>query len=401
MSLPSTVISNSPDFDFTNVSTELSNVDLGILIQDPEAHGKLLDRFISSGSQVHKLVPGDIRVYISPEEIVPIEDQSKHLKVEGGYLGTTINQLLAGGACFFDAFLYLSLKPEKRPPPHMHARVLDDESETEGSSGSYKFTLKNDWEVITEYLFVIYFYILLRAHAPSELPAYVNQPMPPFLKTTLGIKTNAVQIANYMSSFDLIKMNPAWVTSVQIKNLSHESQRRLGLGIAGYRYCSVFMVYPPDRFGKAEQDLFASVTIRKGKGKGSAMIEAPGQDSMVGETVEVIPSDDKDTYIKPKWLDGAVVIAKSFIEAGYCWDFHPATRNPQVLSLYGNINKNLQNLMIACYKSSTLETMKAIKKIPFLPTYDPVHKNFMEWHSRPPYRATKPIFKDRPSGKKH
>ncbi|KHJ33027.1 hypothetical protein EV44_g3295 [Erysiphe necator] len=71
------------------------------------------------------------------------------------------------------------------------------------------------------------------------------------------------------------------------------------------------------------------------------------------------------------YLDEAVEIAKSLKAGGYCWDFHPATRSPEIISKYGNTNKNATNLMLECYTTEKLNYLKKIKRLAVYPVFDP------------------------------
>lgn len=73
-----------------------------------------------------------------------------------------------------------------------------------------------------------------------------------------------------------------------------------------------------------------------------------------------------DAPAKLVWFDDAITVAKSFRDAGLCWDFHPATRNPNLLTTYGNINKNAMDLIHEAYEPETIAQMVGIKKLAVL-----------------------------------
>ena len=102
---------------------------------------------------------------------------------------------------------------------------------------------------------------------------------------------------------------------------------------------------------------------------------------------------EKVVKIKPDWFDDAIQVAKSFRLAGFCWDFHPATRNPNVLAKYGNINKNITNLILEAYKPETIKMMVQTKKLAKEPIYDPAYTNYKTWNKDMVYVATSKIFK--------
>lgn len=98
---------------------------------------------------------------------------------------------------------------------------------------------------LTTYLFIVYFFNLIRDHPPSDNIAYTNQPMPKFISTVMGCKDSIFEITDYLASFDLMKLNPLWVKFIPTKHTSQEAVNRLGLRVAGYRLVSIFNVVEP------------------------------------------------------------------------------------------------------------------------------------------------------------
>ncbi|RKF65288.1 hypothetical protein OnM2_010022, partial [Erysiphe neolycopersici] len=162
---------------------------------------------------------------------------------------------------------------------------------------------------LTTYIFVAYFFVIIRAHPPSDSGIYANLPMPNFIKNIMNCKASIAEVSDYISSFDLIKLSPEWVKYIPTTSISQETVNRLGLGVAGYRLVSVLNVVEPDMYTDNSN------------------------------------SEEEYRYkTKPAYLDVAVTVIRSFRQAGYCWNFHPATRSPDIMSKYGNINKNAGNL---------------------------------------------------------
>ncbi|KAI6249191.1 hypothetical protein HI914_02550 [Erysiphe necator] len=231
---------------------------------------------------------------------------------DGKTVPNTLLGLLANGTKFFDAVVYIGMEESRRP------KAIKLELSATGD-GPLSFPTYDDVSKLTTYIFVVYFYIVIRAHPPSDNGAYQNQPMPKFITTVMNCRESIFEIANYLASFDLIKLNPVWVRYIPTTHISQEAMNRLGLGVAGYRLVSVFNIVEPD--------LYTSKTDEKNEYKQAQ---------------------------KPKYLDTAIAVIRSFELAGYCWDFHPATRNPTIISKYGNINKNASNLMLEAYTTETL-----------------------------------------------
>ena len=94
----------------------------------------------------------------------------------------------------------------------------------------------------------------------------------------------------------------------------------MGLGATGYRLPSIFNLIIPDKY------------------------------------------NDKNKDDKPKQFDGAIIVAKSFKLAGFCWDFHPATRDPNLLVKMEILIKNLTNLILEAYTEPTIKTMVQTRK---------------------------------------
>ncbi|POS85043.1 hypothetical protein EPUL_002361 [Erysiphe pulchra] len=177
--------------------------------------------------------------------------------------------------------------------------------------------------------------------------------MPKFIITILNFQDSVTEIFEYLASFDVSKLNPAWVKLIKLNNISPEAVNRLGLGIAGYKLVSVFNIMELDIY-----DVQGNSTIKSGPRK------------------------------RPYYLIDAVLVAKSFRIAGYCWDFNPATIDPNLIAKFRNINKNASNLLTEYFKPETLKHLLEIKKFAVLPTFE---LECRTWNKPFIYKATSPI----------
>lgn len=364
--------------NITTLVNELSGFNKDIVKQDPETLAQLLQGFINDGSQLHTLHIGEITVFANPQN----EVGGVKVEIEGIELNNvttigdlkvsnTVSGLLAAGAKFFDAVIYLSLSAELRPPPHEHAPSKDP-------AKVGKYPLYNDLPRITQYVFSMYFYIMIRAHAPSSIADYKLQPMPKFITSVLGVEEAASSMAEYLASFPLQNLNLAWVKYIKTSTISQEAASRFGLGVAGYRIVSIFNSAEPDKY---------RTTFRKTKEEKKKELEENDGEPLPDKEAGREPLEDK-----PAWLDGAIAVARSFKDAGPCWDFHPATRSPNVLAKYGNINKNATNLLLAAYSPATIQKFVATKKLAIPPVEDVGYTEYKQWHNKGKYVATSKMF---------
>jgi len=306
----------------------VAKIRTNVIEQNPTLLAKALEGFVIEGSKRHKINKEDLTVEV-------FNSHKDQFTKNGAKLDDLMLLLLKGGTCFFDAWLYLGMEKATRP----EVTYIDDPEDSSAMDGP---GAKGDPSKITSYVFFVYFYIMVRGHAPSLGNAYDGQNVPAFLKSVLAIGDNPKVVARYLASFDLNKMDPAWVCEIPTVGMGREAQTRFGLGVAGYRICSVFNYYKPD-------------------------------------------ADGHEEYAE------AVEVAKSFLAGGLDWDFHPATRSPDVLTKYGNINKNCTNLLLKVYKEDTIKTMLAAKKLAVVPVYDEAHTNYVNWVDK--YEVKRPIFK--------
>lgn len=353
------------------IKVELQSFDFGLVNQDPSYIADCLQKFVEVGSRLHSINVSDLVVFYHVSATPVYEVDSSGNKVEVLEIGTTIKELLLDGAKFFDALFWLSLPVDDRPTPLRHPAPSKGHREI-------KFPRYDNPGTIAKNIFVLFFYILIRGHAPSDTGANKGQPMPKFISGVLGYKESADAVGEYLASFGLAQMEPGWVRHLDLKRLGQEASSRLGLGVAGYRYCSVFNTYEPDKMiplseEEEEENAARLAVVGTAPGKGGPKLIKP----------HILAATEHKE---------AIAVAKSFQTAGLCWDFHPATRSPNILTKYGNVNKNCANLILQVYTDETINEMVAAKKLAVKPILDRGTTEYKQWAMTMMYKATSPIF---------
>ncbi|RKF55905.1 hypothetical protein OnM2_086047 [Erysiphe neolycopersici] len=339
----------------------------------------VLQKFVAVGSLVHKLTPDELKIIASFDGNYPNKEEKKVTIIDGKKVPNSVEGLLANGTKFFDAVVYLGMEVERRPKP------IDIQFE-KAKDGSIEIPTYDDMAKLTTYIFVAFFFIVIRAHPSSDSGVYVNQPMPNLIRNIMNCKASISEISDYISTFDLINLSPGWVKYIPTKSINQEAVNRLGLAVAGYLLVSVFNVIAPYLYLEEGEEDNGRSDPSKDKGK---VNDSDGKK----RRYKLDPSEPYKYQIKPKYLDTVVSVMRSFKQAGYCWDFHPATRSPDVMSKYRNINKNASNLLLECYKTKTLENLRKIKKLAIMPVFDPSHTEYRTWTIGMTYEATNKIFK--------
>lgn len=228
----------------------------------------------------------------------------------------TFEWLISKGNRFFDCLFYLSLPEDKRP-----AMVsVPDGSRPAPLTG----------QQVASALFVQYFFILTRGSPSESTSTNVGTDIPNFLRNILGLNEAPETYARRLASFHLNKIDPSWVKYVPFGDLGREAVNRLGLGVAGYRSLSPFKL--------------------------------------------LTPKADMDPTLQP-----ALDFARSMATAAYSWDIHPSTRNPNIMTTYGPLNKNLGNLALECFTTEQLTALVVTRAIFALPVHSASHTQYKTW----------------------
>lgn len=224
--------------------------------------------------------------------------------------------LFANGNKFFDCLFFMSLNDGDRPPI---VSVPDGNILAPVSA-----------QEVASALFYQYFFIITRGSTSSDTQATIGSSVPKFLNAVMGLTQAPDYYSDQLASFDLKKIDPSWVKSMPFTGLGKEAVMRFGLGVAGYR------AFAPFKLLKKHDNL-------------------AGQDLI------------------------AYNVAKSMADAPFNWSIHPATRDANILSLYGPLNKNLANLSLSCFDNADLQALVVNRSIYTMPIFDPNFTQYRTW----------------------
>lgn len=238
-------------------------------------------------------------------------------------------ELLKAGMPMFDAVSYLSMPQAQRP-------VLTIDATIHATPGP---TLED----IGQALFFVYFLLLTQARYPSLSEGTLQVKVPKFLTSVMQYTAPASQYMKLLSSFNPIKFDARWIRHVKFEGFGIEAMNRFGLGVAGYRLFTPFKCY----------------RLRDG----------------VSEAITT-----------------AYAVANKFATEAPSWQMHPVTRDPALLTKYGNFNKNLGNLILECFAENEITEMVTSKMLFSRPVRDPQNLNYTTWRDFPTFMNGERIF---------
>lgn len=242
----------------------------------------------------------------------------------------TLSELIEGGMKLFDAVVWMTAgRPASHPLTSDPAISVDDSP---------------SMHEIARSVFYTYFFLLTQARYPvanqnGEKPAVAN-----FLRVVMGMDKDQSYYIRMICSFSPQKFNPAWVRYVNFTNLGQEVLSRFGLGVAGYRMFGPFKLYTPK----------------------------------AGLSTEIT---------------NAYNFARNVSISPPTWDVHPLTRNPAVLTARGNLNKNLNNLILECFTGEQIAEMVAAKVLYKSPDREPNYMNYKTWTANDDISGNTNIFR--------
>jgi len=243
----------------------------------------------------------------------------------------TLVDLLAHGMKLFDAIVWLTAgRPESHP-------LTVEPSLTKDKIPSM--------HEVARAVFYCYFMLVTQARYPVSRSETEKPRIPNFLKTIMGMDKEQHIYVDTICSFAPQKFDPAWAQYVSFANFGQEVLSRFGLGVAGYRMFGPFGLY------NAKPDM--------------------------------------DPALKP-----AFEFARKIAKAPSSWNVHPLTRNPNILTARGNLNKNLNNLMLDAFSQEDLEEMAKSKVIYRIPTREPAHKQYRQWTAEDDITGSALIFRN-------
>lgn len=265
----------------------VGDINFGVVRLDARVLGSALNDFVQTGSK-----PGTISV--SDLDIIYREGNA----VTGF---ATVAEAIRAGTRLFDALAYFSLPMNQRPVP-MHSPLEADEEDPSALE-------------IGRAVFYVYFYILIRGHAPGEDDGTDANPAPNFLRSVMGLNEHPSEYSERIASFDLNLLDHRWVKYITINNLGLQAQNRLALGLAGYRLPGVLTLLP-FRNDADEEAIRAATAVR------------------------------------------------NFVLRGAVWDCHSVTRTAEFLDTVKNFNANVTNLILQVYTAEQINSLRERRVIP-------------------------------------
>jgi len=272
------------------------------VVFDAAAVGQALAQFVVQGSIRDAIAITDINI-VSRTDPAPPRYES-------------VRDALNGGTRLFDALAYFSLPAQQRPA----VRVEELEA------GVADPTL----EEISQAVFYVFFWTFIRGRSPSIHEDVDVGPVPNFLPATMALTDAPFTYVEQVASFDLARMNPAWIRHVTLTNLGVEAQNRIALGVAGYR---------------------------------------------VPAAVVFLPWHDN---LPPNVLRAARAV-RLFVQRGMTWDCYSGTRSPEFLDRVKNFNKNVENLLLDICPGRYLAYARKTKMLAVRPRRRPQYQQYLSW----------------------
>jgi hypothetical protein len=241
----------------------------------------------------------------------------------------TLVELLGIGMKLFDALVWLTAGR-----PVSHPLRVDPGMKKEDVPSMHD---------IARSVFFCYFMLITQARYPVSRHSTQKPKIPNFLRTIMGMDREQHVYVEMICSFEPQKFDPAWARFVSFQGFGQEVLSRFGLGVAGYRMFGPFGLY-----------------------------------------------DQKPDM--PAKLEPAFAFARNIAKSPGSWEVHPLTRNPNILTKRGNLNKNLGNLILDCFTDEQINEMVAAKILYARPEREPTHKNYQQWTAEDDISGSARIF---------
>jgi hypothetical protein len=245
----------------------------------------------------------------------------------------TLVDLLKLGMKLFDAVIWLTAgRPQSHPLEVDAAMTLES------------IPSMHD---IARSVFYCYFFLIVQARYPTGRSSTEAPKVPNFLTTIMGMDKPQHEYVETICSFEPQKFDPAWARYVSFRSFGQETLSRFGLGVAGYRLFTPFGIYDPK------------------------------------------PNISQN-------LMNAFTFARTVARAPNTWNLHPLTRDPNVLTVRGNLNKNLGNLILEVFTDEQIEEMVRSKMLFARPEHQPTMKQYLTWAANDDISGNSRIFPDPP-----
>jgi len=241
----------------------------------------------------------------------------------------TLVELMEHGMKLFDAIVWLTARR-----PATHPLVVDPMMKQEDIPSLSE---------VAQSVFYAYFMLIVQARYPVGRSEEDKPKIPNFLRTIMGMDKDQHIYIERICSFPPQKFDPKWARYVSFTGFGQEVLSRFGLGVAGYRMFGPFALYE-------------------------------------------IPADTPPNLVK------AAKFARAVAQAPASWEVHPLTRNPNILTLRGNLNKNLGNLILDVFPENQIAEMVSAKLIYKKPEREASHRNYMTWDEHDNISGSSAIF---------
>lgn len=252
------------------------------------------------------------------------------MKLPADHTRVTLTELLELGMKLFDAVVWLTAG---RPTAHP---LVADPTLTKDKIPSL--------HEIARAVFFNYFMLLTQARYPAPRNEVDKPKIPNFLRTIMGMSEEQHVYVETICSFAPQKFDPAWVKFVEFQQFGQEVLSRFGLGVAGYRMFGPFGLYQPKE------------------------------------------------NLSPALME-SVNFARTIAKAPSSWAIHPLTRNPNILTSRGNLNKNLGNLILDVFTEEQIAEMVKSKILYKKPEREAAHRNYLTWSAADDISGTTTIFR--------
>lgn len=242
-----------------------------------------------------------------------------------------LTSLVSSGMKLFDAMVWLAA------PSRQGYDLKTDPTKTKDSCPSMHEVARS--------VFYTYFFLITQARYPHASTSGSAPAVPNFLRQIMGMADDQSSYIKKICSFEPQKFDPQWIRFVTFAGMGQEALSRFGLGVAGYRLFGPFKIY------KHKEDL----------------------------------SPD---------LINAYTFARTVAMKPATWDIHPVTRNVNILTKRGNLNKNLGNLILEVFTTEQIDEMVSSKMLYAKPTREPSCQNYLTWSPDDDISGSTTIFRN-------
>jgi len=242
----------------------------------------------------------------------------------------TLTELISIGMPLFDAIVWLTA-----------GRPRDYELQLDATMKKEEIPSMHE---IARSVFFVYFMLVTQARYPAPSTSKEKPRIPNFLRVIMGMDEEQHVYVERICSFAPQKFDPSWARHVQFDKFGQEVLSRFGLGVAGYRLFNPFSLYKPK--SDISQELRTACEF--------------------ASTVATSPAS---------------------------WDVHPLTRNPNILTSRGNLNKNLGNLILDVFTDEQIAEMVQAKILFAKPEREAAHRQYMQWKKSDDISGNAKIFR--------